>query len=53
LKEEGVQIHFHTEAAEILEKHGRVSGVRTTDGRKIDCGLVAFAIGIQPRKELA
>ena len=53
LKEEGVRIHFHTEVAEILEKRGRVAGVRTTDGRTVDCGLVAFAIGIQPRKELA
>lgn len=53
LQEEGVQIHYHTEAAQILAKGSRVSGVQTTDGRRIGCDLVAVAIGIKPRTELA
>jgi NADPH-dependent 2,4-dienoyl-CoA reductase/sulfur reductase-like enzyme len=53
LQEEGVQIHYHTSVAEILGKRGRVVGVRTEDGRQIDCGLVAVAIGVRPRLELA
>lgn len=53
LKEEGVQIHYHTELAEIIGKNGRVNGVRTVDGRSIKCEIVAIAIGIRPRKELA
>jgi NAD(P)H-nitrite reductase large subunit len=53
LQDEGVQIHYHTEAAEIVGKHGHVAGVLTQDGRQIDCGLVAIAIGVRPRKELA
>lgn len=53
LKEEGVLIHYHSELAEILGRHGRVSAVRTQDGRYIQCELVAIAIGIHPRKELA
>jgi len=53
LTEEGVQIHYHTELSEILGKGDRVSGVLTTDGRQIKCGLVAIAIGVRPRKELA
>jgi NAD(P)H-nitrite reductase large subunit len=53
LKEEGVQIHYQTELAEILGKRGRVSGVLTTDSRKIDCDIVGIAIGIQPRKGIA
>ena len=53
LTEEGVQIHYHTELSEILGKGDRVSGVLTTDGRQIKCGLVAVAIGVRPRKELA
>ncbi len=53
LQEEGVMIHHHTELAEILEKRGRVSGVRAKDGRLFKCDLVAIAIGIRPRKELA
>jgi NADPH-dependent 2,4-dienoyl-CoA reductase/sulfur reductase-like enzyme len=53
LQDEGVTIHHHTELAEILEKRGRVAGVRAKDGRLFKCDLVAIAIGIRPRKELA
>ncbi len=53
LQEEGVQILFHTELGEILGKNGKVSGVRTKDGRELRCDLVAIAVGIRPRKELA
>ncbi len=53
LQEEGIQIHYHTELAEILGKRGRVAGVLTQDGHRIDCTLVAIAIGVRPRTELA
>jgi NADPH-dependent 2,4-dienoyl-CoA reductase/sulfur reductase-like enzyme len=53
LREEGVEIQYHTELAEIVGKRGRVAGVVTRDGRQIDCHLVAVAIGVRPRKELA
>jgi NAD(P)H-nitrite reductase large subunit len=53
LEEEGVHIHYHTELAEIHGRRGRVESVRTQDGRVIKCGIVAVAIGIRPRKELA
>lgn len=53
LKHEGVQIHYHTELAEVIPGGRRVAGVRTADGQQIRCDLVAFAIGIQPRTELA
>lgn len=53
LKEEGVRIHYHSELAEILGRNGYVVSVRTKDGRQIECDLVAIAIGIHPRKELA
>ncbi|HZD58382.1 MAG TPA: FAD-dependent oxidoreductase [Anaerolineales bacterium] len=53
LREEGVHVHYHTELAEIIGKNGRVKGVRTTDDRSIKCEIVAVAIGIRPRKELA
>jgi NAD(P)H-nitrite reductase large subunit len=39
--------------AEILEKKGRVGGVRTVDGQVIRCDLVAIAIGVRPRIKLA
>jgi NAD(P)H-nitrite reductase large subunit len=53
LAEEGVSIHYHTEAEEILGKNGRVAGVRTKDGKVIACQMVGIAVGITPRKELA
>jgi len=53
LKEEGAKIHYHTELKEILGKSGRVAAVRTMDGRTIPCDLVAIAIGIRARTELA
>jgi NAD(P)H-nitrite reductase large subunit len=53
LQEEGIQIQYHTELAEIVGKRGRVTGVLTKDGRRLDCTLVAIAIGVRPRTELA
>lgn len=53
LQEEGVRIHYQTELAEILGKHSRVSGVVTKTGEQIKCKMVAIAIGIRPRTELA
>ncbi len=53
LAEEGVIFHFHTEAAEVLGKRGKVVGIRTTKGETIRCGIVAVGIGVKPRMELA
>jgi NAD(P)H-nitrite reductase large subunit len=53
LQEEGVQIHYHTEAAEILGRRGGVAGVLTRDGQQLACDLVAIAIGVRPRMDLA
>ncbi len=53
LEEEGVKLHYHTEIDQILGKDNRVTGVQTRDGQQIACNLVAFAIGITPRIELA
>ena len=53
LQEEGIQIHYHTELAEIVGKRGRVTGVVTQDGRRMDCTLLAVAIGVRPRTGLA
>jgi NAD(P)H-nitrite reductase large subunit len=53
LVREGVNIHFHTEVAEIMGHNQRVSGVRTKTGEIIRCDLVAGAIGVLPRVELA
>ena len=53
LKHEKVHLHYHTDLEEILQSHGRVVGVRTKDGQHIQCDMVAYAIGVQARKELA
>jgi nitrite reductase (NADH) large subunit len=53
LSEDGVLLHFHTEAAEIISKRGKVAGVRTTKGEFISCEIVAVGIGVKPRIELA
>ena len=53
LAEDGVQIHYHTELAEIYGKNGRVAGVLTTDDRQIKCDMVGIAIGVRPRMSLA
>jgi len=53
LREEGVEIHYNTDLAQIRGAGGHVVGVTTSDGRAIPCNLVAVAIGVRPRMELA
>jgi len=53
LQEEGVQLHYHAELAEVVGKHDRVTSVRLQDDRILKCDLVAYAIGIRPRLGLA
>ncbi|MCC7117560.1 MAG: NAD(P)/FAD-dependent oxidoreductase [Anaerolineales bacterium] len=53
LQEVGVTLHHRAEAIEILGRKNRVIGVRLRDGRVMKCDLVAYAIGIHPRVELA
>ena len=53
LQAEGVTLHFHTELAEVVGTSGKVNGARLKDGSTIKCDLLAYAIGINPRMELA
>jgi len=53
LQEEGVKIHFNTEIEKILGNRGKVAGVQTRDGRRLACEILAYAIGVRPRIELA
>jgi len=53
LQEEGVKLHYHSEVAEITGKKERVSGVILKDGKSLKCDLVAYAVGIRPRVDLA
>jgi NAD(P)H-nitrite reductase large subunit len=53
LQEEGVKLHHHAEVIEVTGRKDRVAGVRLLDGNTMQCDLVAYAIGIRPRVELA
>ena len=53
LNREGVKIHKNTELESIIGSRGKVKGVTTNKGTTLKAGLVAFAIGVKPRIELA
>ena len=53
LQKQGVKIHCHSELIEVHGKRGCVQGVRLLDGRTLHCDVLAYAIGIRPRVELA
>ncbi len=53
LQEEGVTLHFRSELTEVLGKGGKVGGVRLQNGQILKCDILAYAIGIKPRIELA
>jgi NAD(P)H-nitrite reductase large subunit len=53
LREEGVILHHHAEVIEVTGKNVRVSGVRLLNGQFLRCDLIAYAIGIRPRLDLA
>jgi NAD(P)H-nitrite reductase large subunit len=53
LAHEGVHIHYQTELAEIIGSKNRITSVRDKQGQELRCELVAYAIGVRPRMELA
>ncbi len=53
LVHDGVTLHHHTEIAEIHDKKGKVTGVRTNGGDVIRCDMLAVGIGVKACTELA
>jgi NADPH-dependent 2,4-dienoyl-CoA reductase/sulfur reductase-like enzyme len=53
LKHEGVIIHPNTQVESVSESRGRLTGVVTQDGTNFPCDILAVAIGVRPRLELA
>jgi len=53
LQEEGVTLHYQAELAEVVGKNNKVNSVRLANGKNLPCNLVAYAIGIQARTDLA
>jgi len=53
LQEEGVTLHYQAELAEVVGRNNKVNSVRLASGKNLPCNLVAYAIGIQARTDLA
>ena len=53
LQEEDVTLHHHAEVLEVIGRNGKVHAIHLRDGRTLKCDLVAYAIGIRPRVDLA
>jgi len=53
LRHEGVTIHTHTQVKEALGSRGRLAAVETESGVRIPCNILAVAIGVRPRADLA
>ncbi len=53
LGREGVEIHAFTDLAAIRGRGGKVAAVETIDGDLIPCDIVAAAVGVRPRIDLA
>lgn len=53
LRDEGVIIHTRTQIKQALGKREKLIGVETITGETIKCDVLAVAIGVRPRLELA
>lgn len=53
LAHEGMTLRLNTQVKRVLTENGQVAGVETTAGAVVRCRLLAYAIGVKPRLELA
>jgi NAD(P)H-nitrite reductase large subunit len=53
LRHEGVTIHTETQIKQVLGSRGQITGVETQAGATVPCQLLAVAIGVRPRADLA
>jgi NAD(P)H-nitrite reductase large subunit len=53
LQHEGVRLHLETQVQQAIGKAGRIMAVETQTGEQIPCSLLAVAIGVRPRLDLA
>lgn len=53
LEQEGIHIHRRTEVARAVGQGGRLVAVETVAGQRMPCEVLAVAVGIRPRLELA
>ena len=52
LREKGVRVLTRSTVTEIIERNGRVAGVKL-NGKEVECDLVLMAIGVKPNVDLA
>jgi NAD(P)H-nitrite reductase large subunit len=53
LRHEGVTIHTNTQVKQLHSARGRLTAVETEAGETIPCTMLAYAIGVRPRVDLA
>lgn len=53
LRHEGIAIHTNTQVKQALGHKGRLNGVETQAGVQVLCEVLAVAIGVRPRADLA
>jgi NAD(P)H-nitrite reductase large subunit len=53
LEHEGAVIHTGTQVKQALGARGKLTGVETLAGENVACHILAVAIGVRPRMELA
>lgn len=53
LAHDGIMIRRNTELGRVIGHRDRVAAIETREGERIDCDLLAVAVGVQPRLELA
>jgi NAD(P)H-nitrite reductase large subunit len=53
LMQEGVELHYHAEIAEINGDQNRVGSVRLKNNTSLKCDMLAYAIGVRPQTHLA
>ena len=53
LEAEGVLLHHRSEIARAIGRKGRIEAVETTAGERIECDVLAIAVGVRPRTDVA
>jgi NADPH-dependent 2,4-dienoyl-CoA reductase/sulfur reductase-like enzyme len=53
LEHDGVRLHRRTEVRAAVGRRGRLEAVETEAGERVECDVLAVAVGIRPRLELA
>lgn len=53
LESQGVMLHYRSEVARAIGRKGRIEAIETTSGERIACSVLAVAVGVRPRTDLA